>query len=138
MPKEQKGCRKNSGGTKQQLLIDKDILKNYQGRLTNLSMVWTDYRKTYDMVPHLWILDCARMVEVAQNIIILIENTMANWKTVLISNKEVIGTVDIKRGIFQGDSLSSLLFVIIVIPLYKGHKSWLPTQERRMQDQAPV
>ena len=26
-------------------------------------------------------------------------------------------TVDIKRGIFQGDSLSTLLFVIIMIPL---------------------
>ena len=36
---------------------------------------------------------------------------MANWKTVLISNQEVLGTVDIKRGIFQGDSLSTLLFV---------------------------
>ena len=42
---------------------------------------------------------------------------MANFKTVLISNQEVLGTVDIKRGIFQGDSLSPLLFVIIMIPL---------------------
>ena len=41
---------------------------------------------------------------------------MANW-TVLTLNQEVLGTVDIKRGIFQGDSLSPLLFVIIMIPL---------------------
>ena len=38
---------------------------------------------------------------------------MANWKTVLTSNQEVLGTVDIKRGIFKGDS-SPLLFVIIM------------------------
>ena len=42
---------------------------------------------------------------------------MANWKTVLTSNQEVLGIVDIKRGIIQGDSLSPLLFVIIMIPL---------------------
>ena len=91
-----------------------------------------DYRKAYDMVPHSWVSGYARMVGVAQNIITLIENSMANWKT---SNQEVLGTVVIKRGIFQGDSLSPLLFVITDS---KGHKSWLPIQERRMQDQSPA
>ena len=71
------------------------------------------------------------MVGVAQIIVTLIEN----WKTVLKSNQEVLGTVYIKRGIIQGDSLSPLLFVILMIPLsLKGYKSWLPSQERRMQD----
>ena len=97
LPNEQKGCRKNSRGTKDQLLIDKALLKNCRRRLTNLSMAWIDYRKAYDMVPHSWILECARMVGVAQNIITLIENSMTNWKTVLTSNQEVLGTVDIKR-----------------------------------------
>ena len=57
------------------------------------------------------------MVGVAKNIITLIENSMANWKTVLVSNQEVVQTVDIKRGTFQGDSLSTLLFVIIMVSL---------------------
>ena len=34
-----------------------------------------------------------------------------------MSGSDVLGTVDIKRGIFQGDSLSPLLFVMIMIPL---------------------
>ena len=42
---------------------------------------------------------------------------MSDWKTVLISNGEVLGKEDIKRGIFQGDSLSPLLFVPGMIPL---------------------
>ena len=80
-------------------------------------MAWIDYWKAYDIIPHSWIFECARMVGVAQNIITLIENSIANWKTVLTSNQKVLGTVDIKKGIFQGHSLSPLLLVIIMIPL---------------------
>ena len=43
---EQKGCRKGSRGTKDQLLVDKAMLKNCWRRLTNLSMAWIDYKKS--------------------------------------------------------------------------------------------
>ena len=42
---------------------------------------------------------------------------MKQWKLSLTSNGEELGDVDIKRGIFQGDSLSPLLFVLSMIPL---------------------
>ena len=42
---------------------------------------------------------------------------MTGWKTDLTSNGKSLGGVSIKRGIFQGDSLSPLLFVISMIPL---------------------
>ena len=35
----------------------------------------------------------------------------------LLSNQELLGAVHIKRGIFQGDSLLPVLFVIIMVPL---------------------
>ena len=114
---EQKGCRKGSRGTKDQLLVDKAILKNCRRRLTNLSMAWIDYKKAYDMVPHSWILKCLEMVGGAKNMITVISNSMVNWKTVLTSEGTDLGQVDIRRGIFQGDSLSPLLFVLIMLPL---------------------
>ena len=75
-------------------------------------MVWVDYRKAYDMVPHF----CA---QVAQNIIEFIERSMKNWKTDLTACGQILGTVSIKRGIFQGDSLSPLIFVLCVVPMTK-------------------
>ena len=52
-PHEQKGCKKKSRDTKNQLLIDKTILRNFKNRKVNLSMAWIDYPKAYDMIPHL-------------------------------------------------------------------------------------
>ena len=114
---EQKGCRKGSQGTKDQLLVDKAILKNCRRRLTNLSMAWIDYKTAYDMVPYSWILKFLEMVGAAKNMISIISNSMVNWKTVLTSEGMALGQVDIRRGIFQGDSLSPLLFMVIMLPL---------------------
>ena len=119
LPDEQKGCRKNSRGTKDQLLIDKMILKDAKQGRKRLAMAWIDYKKAYDMVPHSWLIESLDIFGVAGNLAGLLQNSMTNWKTQLMGNGEVLETVDIKRGIFQGDSLSPLLFVMIMIPLSK-------------------
>ena len=55
LPEEQKGCRRNSRGTKYQLLIDRAAMKNCKRRKVGLSMALIDYRKAYDTVPDSWI-----------------------------------------------------------------------------------
>jgi hypothetical protein len=117
LPDEQKGCRRRSRGTKDQLLIDKAVLREAKSKNRNLSMAWIDYQKAYDSVPHSWILEMLGKVKVAGNVEGLLRRSMRDWKTLLTSNGEGLGEVDIKRGIFQGDSLSPLLFIIIMIPL---------------------
>ena len=82
-------------------------------------MAWVDYKKAYDMVPHSWIIKCLKMAQVPQNVTSFLQRSMRNWKTELTSCGESLGTVNIKRGIFQGDSLSPLIFVICMIPLSK-------------------
>ena len=42
---------------------------------------------------------------------------MEKWKVMLCSGNSQLGEVKIKRGIFQGDSLSHLVFVLALIPL---------------------
>ena len=117
LPDEQKGCRRGSRGTKDHLLIDKTVLKDCRRRHTYLSMAWIDYKKAYDLVPHSWIIECMKMFGIAENVTNFLGKSMEQWKLSLTSNGKDLGEVDVKRGIFQGDSLSPLLFVLYMIPL---------------------
>ena len=42
---------------------------------------------------------------------------MKQWNTELTASNQRVGNVKISCGIFQGDSLSPLLFVLVMIPL---------------------
>ena len=64
LPMEQKGCRRKSRGTKDQLSIDKMILNDCRIHHKNMAMTWVDYKKAYGMVPHCWIIECLKMVHV--------------------------------------------------------------------------
>lgn len=123
MEPQQKGCIRNSLGTKDQLLINKTILENCRSRGTNLSVAWIDYKKAFDSVPHSWILKCMDLYRVAPNICSFVQRSMHNWKTELNLNYEggkiTVKDVNIRRGIFQGDSLSPLLFCLTIDPLSK-------------------
>ena len=117
LPTQQKGCKKNSRGCKEQLLIDKMILKNCKRRKQSLNMCYIDYKKAYDKIPHSWILESMKMCGIAPNIISLFQVSLRQSKVNLFLGKDSLGTVLIKRGIFQGDSVSPLHFIMGLIPL---------------------
>ena len=78
LSEQQKGCIKDTLGTKDQLLLNKAILENCRKRATNLSMAWLDYQKAYDSVPHSWIIKCLKMYGISPNIAKFIADTMNN------------------------------------------------------------
>ena len=69
------------------------------------------------MVSHSWIIEYLDLFGVAENIKSLLVNSMEKWKVMLCTGNFVLGEVEIKRGIFQGDSLSPLVFALALIPL---------------------
>jgi hypothetical protein len=114
---EQKGCRSGYKGTKDHLMLDKVILKDCKNRKKGLAMGWIDYQKAYDLVPHSWIIEALRMVGVDEKAWGFLKASMSKWNTNLECGGRTLANVKIKRGIFQGDSLSPLLFIVCLIPL---------------------
>ena len=80
-------------------------------------MAWIDCRKSYDMILYSWIRKCREVFEVAENTKNFLVNSMNKWKLELTSNGVSLGNAEIKRDIFQGDSLSPLLFVLCMVSL---------------------
>ena len=110
---EQKGCLKGSRETKGQLLIDKTVLRDCKRGYTNLAMAWIDYKK----VSHSWMSECLEMFGIANNVQNFLNNSMRSWKLALNASGENLREVDIRGGIFEGDSLSPLLSVLCMVPL---------------------
>ena len=57
------------------------------------------------------------LMGIAENVRELLVKSMKQWKLSLTSNGNELGDVKVNRGIFQGDSLSPLLFVLCMIPI---------------------
>ena len=97
-------------------MFNNAILENCKKRKKNLSATWIDYKKAFDSVPHSLILKCLQMYKIHPVLITFIEESMSQRKTnTTLVNKEGVletGPIGIKRGIFQGDSLSPLLFTM--------------------------
>ena len=108
--------QEGSRGTNDLLYVDRVVIKEVKSRNKNLAMTWIDYKKTY-MVPHSWNVESLDLFGVAENVKSLLVNSMEKWKIMLCSANSELDEVEIKRDIFQGDSLSSLVFVLPMISL---------------------
>ena len=110
-----------SYGCKDQLLINKAILEEAKKKRKNLSTAWIDYKKAFDSIPHDWIIKCFKIYKISPIAINFLKESMEKWKTSVIlyhqEGKLESRKFNIKRGIFQGDLLSPLLFCLALAPL---------------------
>ena len=86
-----------------------------------MSMAWIDYQKAFDRVPHSWIIKSLELIGSNNEVILFSKKVMTYWKIgmCLHAENKLMETENIKIqcGIFQGDSLSPLIFCICLIPL---------------------
>ena len=118
---EQAAGKRGIWGTLEQLLINKNIMKEVRKMRRNLITVWLDYRKAFDSIPHSWLIKSLKLAKIPNNIISAIKNLAESWYTIvhLNDNNETIVSdlIKIIKGIYQGDSLSVMLFVLALNPL---------------------
>ena len=120
----QKSCpsrRRRRAAAAQQLLINKTIQDQVTTHRRDLVCAWLDYQKEFDTVPHDWLIESLKLAHVPEQLVRAIEVLASNWTTQLLlrSSEAAFETDEIKyqRGIFQGDSLSVLLFILALNPL---------------------
>ena len=109
LPDEPKVLRKGRRGCLDALAIDGMIVDETKLYSRNLSMARIDYRKAFDLFPHGWI---GKMLRAIRTLI-------PKWKT-NISVKTTEGRVHIpitlRRGLFQGDSVTPTLLAYALSP----------------------
>jgi len=78
-------------------------------------MAWIDYQKAFDRVPHSCIIKSLELIGINNKVIAFTKKAMTCWRTCMCLHAEnkFTETEDIKIQcrIFQGDSLSPLLFL---------------------------
>ena len=121
LPMEQKGVRRKARGCKDHLLLDRIITEDAKKKLRDMSAMWIDYMKAYDSIPHSWLTEMMTIYKIDKNTINFITQLMPSWRTriYLPHSEGCTTTEDIRflRGIFQGDTLSPLLFCLALAPI---------------------
>ena len=96
------------------------VIENCHKKKRSFSTASIDYRKAFDSVPHSWILKVLDIYKVSPAIINFLKNSIKLWNTTLLLNHTKgsmkSGKININCGIFQGDSLSPLLFCFSLVP----------------------
>lgn len=117
LAEEQKGCRRDNMGCKEQLIIDSVIHRHAATNKRNLHCTYIDYKKAFDSIPHSWLLYVLKIYKINPVIIDFLKNIMPLWKTTLHLNTITSREIVIKKGIYQGDSLSPLWFCLALNPI---------------------
>ena len=99
------------------MILGRDtVIREWHRLTTRKLMVWFP-------IPRFWkVLNWCQRLEIIMQ---FIRKSMTNWNTELTSCGEYLATIDIRSSIFQGDSLSTLLFVICVILLAHIKEGWI-------------
>ena len=109
---EQKGCHKRTRSTGELLYIDQHILNESKTRRKNVAMAWIDNKKAYDMVHQSWILHCLKRIKYPTKSYRLSRRNLENE---IDSRRKKLSIGKDPKGIFLGNALSLLLFVIAMM-----------------------
>ena len=118
---EQAGGKPQVWDCIEQLLPNKSILNKVKQKKRNLITIWLDYQKAFDSIHHDWMIQSLRLAKIPQKLIAAIETLTKQWATIveLHGNQSSITSdvINFSNGIFQGDSISVLLFILSLNPL---------------------
>ena len=79
LAEEQKGCIRNTQGCKEPLIINSTVLEQAHRENRNLYIVYIDYRKAFDSVPHSWLIRVLEICKIDPLIINSLKQLIKKW-----------------------------------------------------------
>lgn len=119
----QLGTIRNVQSAKEQAMINIALNKQYDNKLKT---AWIDVKKAFDSINHDYLFKCIDCVNFPPWIKKFIRLITSKWQLNIMYNNNIALKKSIKKGILQGDSLSPLLFILIMDPLSKRLNSIFP------------
>ena len=108
-------------GCLEQLLINKTILEEVTKNHCSIVTMWLDYQKAFDSFAHKWLTKALKLTKVPEKIISALVNLMKKWSTQVNIESDSVNieskTLYYLWGVFQGDSLSVIFFILRINPL---------------------
>ena len=102
---------------KDQLLINRMIIKDWKSKQRNMGMAWIDYREAFDSVAHKWILKVLDLFKISPIWIRFLRINMSMWETTLNLTHQNDNLkwkpIKIYSGIFQIDSLFCVPLILL-------------------------
>lgn len=90
------------------------IIKERRIKGKGYAMMTLDLRKAFDSVEHATVERDLKRYKIDNNTRNYIMNNYIKLKTKIMINKKYIGTLQIKRGVKQGDPMSPIIFNLIM------------------------
>lgn len=96
-----------------------NILKHARNNLNNLYIILLDVSKAFDSIPHQSITRALKRNNCPSEFIQIVNNQYQDIHTTITCGQERSPPINIKRGVKQGDPMSSILFNLVIDELFE-------------------
>ena len=115
----QKGFISNFPGIFEHIFSVSSILEAAFSTKSPLMMTFIDLNNAFGSVPHSYIFDMLRAIQVPASVVAYIRSLYSQLRAVVKCKSWTTSTIPICRGVFQGDTMSPIIFILAFNPLLR-------------------
>uniref|UniRef100_A0A0N5B5H6 Reverse transcriptase domain-containing protein n=1 Tax=Strongyloides papillosus TaxID=174720 RepID=A0A0N5B5H6_STREA len=127
IPLEQFANKPKKDGLLDAILMNRILQRTLSSQNSQTQQAWIDFQKAFDSISHSHLIQTWEKLGIDARIVSIMKQAMKYWSFTLTNSSEKINDnnrekpkrvwINMKRGIFQGDSSSPTNFIMMLIPL---------------------